>query len=153
MLRIAAFLALAVGLAACGLYDAMVDGWKHKSDVESDLELSTSMKPSVGFNWSNGRLKSVTVQFPKIYTARPLPELADMVQRSVTSHFQQKPDVIILSFALEKSDTVAQLQDRPLRIADEGARRLQAGLRASPAGAASAPAVRTSHDNALGRRG
>jgi hypothetical protein len=153
MLRIAAFLALAVGLAACGLYDAMVDGWKHKSDVEADLELSTSMKSSVGFNWSNGRLRSVTVQFPKLYTARPLPELADMVQRSVTSHFQQKPDVIILSFALGKSDTVAQLQNRPWRIADEGVRRLQAGLRASPAGAASAPAIKTSHDKALGRRG
>jgi len=79
--------------------------------------------------------------------------LAEMVQRSVTSHFQQKPDVIILSFALGKSDTVAQLQDRTLRIADEGVQRLQAGLRASPAGAASAPAIRTSHDNALGRRG
>jgi len=53
--RFAAVVALAFGIAACGAISTLVEGWKYAKAVESDLEGMTGVKPSVGFNWSNGR--------------------------------------------------------------------------------------------------
>jgi hypothetical protein len=82
MLRLAAVAALAIGLAACGMIDAMRDGLKHTRAVESDLEVSTGVKPSVGFNWHNGQLVVVTVTFPQVLETRPVRELAGLVRAS-----------------------------------------------------------------------
>jgi hypothetical protein len=60
------------------------------------------MKPQVGFNWQNGQLETVTVLFPRIYEAKPLCEVAEVVRRSVSSHFKQTPEDIVLAFSLGK---------------------------------------------------
>ena len=60
------------------------------------------MKPQVGFNWSNGGLRSVTVTFPRLYADRPLGELADMVREVVAREFKQTPDTVVLAFALKR---------------------------------------------------
>jgi hypothetical protein len=111
MFRVAALLAFAVSLAACDVISTLIDGWKYAEAVKSDLELSTGMKPEVGFNWHNGRLETVTVTFPRIYEARPLREVAEAVRRSVSSQFKQTPGDIVLAFSLGKpgSGTTAQL--------------------------------------------
>ena len=103
MIRHVAALALAAGLAACGLVDTMVDGFKHVRAVESELETSIGTKPAVGFNWNNGRLTQVTVTFPQLLDARPLRDLAETVRTAVTNEFKQTPDNIVLGFALGKS--------------------------------------------------
>jgi hypothetical protein len=103
MLRLAAVAALAIGLAACGVIDAMRDGLKHTQAVESDLEVSTGVKPSVGFNWHNGQLVVVTVTFPQVLETRPVRELAGLVRASVEKEFAQKPNDIVLGFSLGKS--------------------------------------------------
>jgi hypothetical protein len=95
MFRVAALVALVATLAAC-------DVFTNAKAVESDLEQSTGMKPEVGFNWQNGRLETVTVTFPRIYEAKPLREVADTVRRSVSSHFKQTPEDIVLAFSLGK---------------------------------------------------
>lgn len=100
MFRIAAVLALAASLAACDVISTLTDGWKYANAVERDLEQSTGMKPRVGFNWKNGRLESVTVTFLGINTAKPLPEIAAAVRRSVTTQFKQTPGNIVLAFVL-----------------------------------------------------
>src|SRR5690348_16462185 len=80
MLRFAAILAFALGLSACDVVSTVTEGFKEAKAVESELEQSTGMRPQVGFNWSNGRLVSVTVSFPRLYDGKPLGELAQAVR-------------------------------------------------------------------------
>jgi len=101
--RFAALLALALGLAGCGVISTLVEGSKYAKAVEADLESATGVRPSVGFNWSNGRLLTVTVAYPQLYERKPLAALAEIVRRSVESHFRQKPEDIVLSFSLGSS--------------------------------------------------
>jgi hypothetical protein len=100
MSRIAILLVLAISLTGCGVVDTMVDGAKHVTAVENDLQTSTGMRPRVGFRWSNGQLESVTVMFPRLYDGKPLGELATMVRRSVIRQFKQTPKDLVLAFSL-----------------------------------------------------
>ena len=86
--RFAAFVALALALAACGVISTLVEGWKYAKAVEADLESATGVKPSVGFKWENGRLLTVTVAYPQLYEKKPLAALAEIVRRSVENSFQ-----------------------------------------------------------------
>jgi hypothetical protein len=93
-------LVLAIGLAACDAVSTLTEGFKKAQAVQTDLQESTGLKPQVGFNWTNGRLVSVTVAFPGIYDKKPLSELAAIVRASITNQFQQTPETIVLSFSL-----------------------------------------------------
>jgi hypothetical protein len=100
MFRVAALVALVATLTACDMFSTLTEGPKYAKAVESDQ--STGMKPQVGFNWHDGRLETVTVLFPQIYEARPLGAVAEVVRRSVNSHFKQTPKDIVLAFSLGK---------------------------------------------------
>ena len=113
MLRLAAIVLLAIGLASCDAFNTVTEGLKHSKEIENDLAASTGMKPQVGFNWSNGRLVSVTVQFPGLYEAKPLREVAETVQASIGKHFKQTPGTVVLSFALPKADAGRTAQAAP----------------------------------------
>jgi hypothetical protein len=115
MIRIVLLLALATGLAACGVIDTFIDGWKHAKAVEADLEKSAGARPGVGFDWHNGRLTRVTVTFPGLYSKKSLPELASLVRKAVTDEFRQTPQTIVLGFALSASDgNTAALRDHAM---------------------------------------
>ena len=103
MFKYATVFALVMGLMACSMVDTLVDGFKHVSAVESALETSVGAKPSVGFNWHNGRLQQVTVTFPQLIDTKPVRELAETVRATVTKEFKQTPDNIVLGFSLGKS--------------------------------------------------
>jgi hypothetical protein len=109
--RLAALVAVALGLAACGVISTLVERWKYARAVETDLESATGVKPLVGFKWENGRLLTVTVAYPQLYERKPLAALAEIVRRSVEAHFKEKPEDIELSFSLGRSGsgTVAQV--------------------------------------------
>lgn len=100
MFRAAVLLVLAVTLSACDVVSTLREGMQQAKAVETDLEESTGVKPEVGFNWHNGRLSSVTVQFPRLYDAKPLGEVASLARAAVAKEFKQTPDRIVLSFAL-----------------------------------------------------
>ncbi|HML13092.1 MAG TPA: hypothetical protein VK456_07270 [Xanthobacteraceae bacterium] len=102
MLKIVAGLAIALGLAACDAVNTLTEGSAHARAVESDLEKATGIKPRVGFNWNNGRLTAVTVQYPSLIESQPLGELAKTVRASVSNEFKQTPDNIVLAFSLSK---------------------------------------------------
>jgi len=102
MFKIATILAFATCLAACDAFNTMTEGFKHAQAVENDLQISTGMKPQVGFNWRNGQLISVTVTFPGLYERKPLHELAEIARDSVVKNFQQTPGAIVLGFSLKK---------------------------------------------------
>jgi hypothetical protein len=101
MLR-TALLFIALALAACDAVNTVTEGAAHARAVESDLEKATGMKPRVGFNWNNGRLTSVTVQYPYIVQSQSLYDLAKTVRSSVESQFKQTPENIVLAFVLGK---------------------------------------------------
>lgn len=104
MFRIAAALvlalALALSLAACDAVNTLTEGFKHAKAVESDLEASTGVRPQVGFNWSNGRLVSVTVTYPRLIEAKPMNELAAAARDAIGKEFKQKAEHIVLAFAV-----------------------------------------------------
>jgi hypothetical protein len=102
MFRIAAVLVFVLSLAACDAVDSVTEGLNHAKAVENDLEKATGIRPKVGFNWNNGRLISVSVQFPRIYESKQLGELAETVRSSVGKEFKQTPENIVLAFALGK---------------------------------------------------
>jgi hypothetical protein len=101
MIRIAAVLLVALGLAACDAMNTMTEGFNHAKAVETDLEGSTGVRPNVGFSWNNGRLTSVTVTYPRLNETKPLPELAATIREAVTKEFKQKPERIVVAFAVE----------------------------------------------------
>jgi len=100
MFRFAALLAFTISVAACDAVNTVTEGFKYAKAVEADVEQATGVKPQVGFNWTNGRLVSVTVAFPRIYDAKPLGELADTIRASVKTQFKQTPENIVLAFSL-----------------------------------------------------
>ena len=83
MYKVIAIVVLAVGLAACGVVNTLVHGFEYAKAVEDDLEQATGLKPNVGFNWSNGRLVSVTVLASG--TLLPKPEPLEPIQGSFRS--------------------------------------------------------------------
>ena len=102
MFKIISILIVAISLAACDAVNTVTEGFKHASAVEKDIEEATGVKPTVGFNWKNGQLVSVTVAFPGIYDAKPLRELAGIIRASVSKEFQQTPESIVVAFSLGK---------------------------------------------------
>ena len=106
MFRAVILVVVACALSACDVVGVVKDGMRQAGAVEADLELSTGVKPHVGFNWSNGRLTSVTVLFPKLYEAKPLGDLAGLVRVAVTKEFKQMPETIVLSFSLDKGSSI-----------------------------------------------
>jgi hypothetical protein len=100
MFKIVAALAIALTLAACDAVNTVTEGSAHARAVESDLEKATGVKPQVGFNWRNGRLASVTVQYPGLVESQRLGDLAKTVRSSVTAQFKQTPENIVLAFSL-----------------------------------------------------
>jgi hypothetical protein len=100
MLRIATALVFALSLAACDAVNTVSEGMKHVKAVESDLEASTGVRPQVGFNWNNGRLVTVSVTYPRLLESKPLSELAAAARDAIGKEFKQKPDHIVLAFAV-----------------------------------------------------
>jgi hypothetical protein len=90
----------ALAPAACDSVNTVTEGASHARAVESDLERTTGMKPRVGFNWNNGRLVSVTVQYPRLIESERLGDLAKTVRASVSTQFKQTPENIVLTFSL-----------------------------------------------------
>src|SRR5262249_19554386 len=86
------------------------DGLKQAKAVESDLEQSVGIRPSVGFNWNNGQLRQVTVVFPGMPETMALPQGAGAVRAAVGKEFKQTPDNIMMGFSLGKGDGKTQAQ-------------------------------------------
>ena len=91
MLRIAVALVFALSLPSCDAVNTVTEGLSHAKAVEGDLDKATGVRPNVGFNWNNGRLVVVTVQYPILIKSKPLAELAEIVRSSVTTQFKQAP--------------------------------------------------------------
>ena len=102
MSRFVLLLFCAIMLAGCDALSTVTEGVKQSKAVAADLEQAIGVKPEVGFNWHNGRLVSVTVQFPRLYEDKPLNQIAGLVRETVAKDFKQTPERIVLAFAVDK---------------------------------------------------
>jgi hypothetical protein len=100
MFKIGTALIFALALAACDAVNTATEGFGHAKAVESDLEQATGVRPNVGFNWKNGQLVSVTVQYPGLVQSKGLSELAEAARASVKKQFKQTPKNLVLAFSL-----------------------------------------------------
>ena len=92
--------ALAVTLAGCSAVDTMTEGFKHSQEVAADLEKSVGSKPLVGFNWSNGSLINVSINFDGIPAGASVERIAQLSRESVSARFKQAPKQVVITFSV-----------------------------------------------------
>lgn len=93
-------LIFAASLTGCGAVDTMTEGFKHAQEVAGDLEKSVGSKPLVGFNWSNGSLTNISVNFEGIPSDMPTDQIAQLSRQSIAARFKQRPRQIVISFTV-----------------------------------------------------
>lgn len=81
--------------------DSMQQGFQHSQAVSTSIESKTGLKSAVGFQWHNGSLSSVTVNFEGIPEKHTIQELSDISKQAISAEFKQKPDHVVLSFVLK----------------------------------------------------
>lgn len=64
-----------------------MSGFKYANAAASTIEQEMGTKPQVGFDWHNGRLVSVTVQFSDLYQRKVLAELVERLRQSLIRNF------------------------------------------------------------------
>jgi hypothetical protein len=104
MKRFLAVLCLIGLLGACDAVSTLKDGLAQSEAVASDLEKSVGSKPLVGFNWNNGALTSVSVNFQGIPKDKPVAEIADLARASIKNRFKQAPQEVVLGFSIKPAD-------------------------------------------------
>jgi len=92
---------LAFSLSACDSLNTLTDGFQQSQAVASEMEKSIGSKPFVGFNWNNGSLTSVTVNFEGIPKDKAIAELAEIARVSIKKQFKQEPQQIVLGFSIK----------------------------------------------------
>ena len=98
--RIAALAVLATTLAGCEMVEVVMDGFEHCKAVSAELTKTVGVKPQVGMKWTNGRLKEVSVNFPKMIEDKPLQEVAALTRAAIAREFKERADNIELAFSL-----------------------------------------------------
>ena len=93
-------LVASASLIACDAIDTMTDGFSHSRAVSAKLESSLGLKNTVGFNWNNGSLDSVTITFAGVPSSPSLPEISVQVRQAVIAEFKQSPKAIVLAFSV-----------------------------------------------------
>ncbi|MET0549294.1 MAG: hypothetical protein ABW002_08505 [Xanthomonas sp.] len=90
---------LVLALTACGAVDTMKNAYAHSQEVAADLEKSVGSKPMVGFNWANGALVQVTVNFQGV-PHKPLDQIVQLSKDSVATRFEQAPGNVVVTFTV-----------------------------------------------------
>ncbi|WP_152237989.1 hypothetical protein [Xanthomonas sp. LMG 12460] len=88
-----------LALTACGAVDTMKNAYAHSQEVAADLEKSVGSKPMVGFNWANGSLVQVTVNFQGV-PHKPLDQIVQLSKDSVATRFEQAPGNVVVTFTV-----------------------------------------------------
>lgn len=96
-----ALLVSALLLSGCDAASTLKEGMAQSQAVASDLEKSVGSKPYVGFNWNNGTLTSITVNFEGIPGDKPVTEIADLARSAIKRQFKQEPRQIVLGFSIK----------------------------------------------------
>lgn len=93
-------LPLLVLSAGCDAVSTLQDGLKQAKTTSEKIENATGKLPSVGFNWENGRLLQVSIQFEEIPKHKTFEELSEIARKAVKSNFSQEPGEIVISVSI-----------------------------------------------------
>lgn len=93
-------LAMLLLLAGCDAVDAVKEGFKHSQAVSAELEKSLGVKSFVGFNWNNGVLTTINVNFQTLPKEHRIDEIAKDVRAAVAHEFKKAPKKITISFTV-----------------------------------------------------
>ncbi|MXV11051.1 hypothetical protein DYQ93_08390 [Xanthomonas sp. LMG 8992] len=88
-----------LALTACSAVDTVKNAYAHSREVAADLEKSVGSKPAVGFNWANGSLVQVTVNFQGV-PHKPLEQIVQLSKASVATRFEQAPGNVVVMFTV-----------------------------------------------------
>ena len=87
-------------LTGCGAVSTLTEGFKQAQEVADDLKDSVGTKPFVGFNWTNGSLSMVTVNFTGFPPGKTNEEVAACSRSAIETRFRQRPQRIVISYTL-----------------------------------------------------
>lgn len=96
-------LTLSAALVGCGAVDTLTEGLEQSQEVAADLERAVGIKPFVGFNWSNGSLVNVNVNFEGIPSGKSAEQIAQLSRQSIATRFKQPPKHVVISFTVPGS--------------------------------------------------
>jgi len=97
----ALFIIVALFIAGCDATDTIKNGLAHSKAVSVEIEKTTGLKSFVGFQWNNGSLNSVSINFESLPGNLTLSEIAKISKKAVIKEFKQEPRKIIVAFAMD----------------------------------------------------
>ncbi|CAN1210510.1 hypothetical protein TUMEXPCC7403_09965 [Tumidithrix helvetica PCC 7403] len=101
--KITLALFLCLCLFGCSLFGVLQEGMQHADAVSQDLEKALGTKPFVGFNWNNGSLTSVNIQFQGFpQKEKSLEKIGEVAKKSVMTHFKSQAEQLVISFVIKK---------------------------------------------------
>ncbi|MEE3718351.1 hypothetical protein V2H45_16545, partial [Tumidithrix elongata RA019] len=94
---------LCLCLFGCSLFGVLQESMQQADAVSQDLEKVLGTKPFVGFNWNNGSLTSVNIQFQGFpQKEKSLEKIGEVAKKSVMTHFKSKAEQLVISFVIKK---------------------------------------------------
>ena len=96
-----AALLLAAVLCGCDVVSFVKEGTAWSNDTAAAIEKQVGVRPQVGFNYNNGQLVTVTVQFGSVPSV-DVPELEKIARAAVLQSFKKEPTYLVVSFAFGK---------------------------------------------------
>jgi hypothetical protein len=102
MLRAAGIALLLVGaLCGCDVVSFVTEGLAWSNEAAAALEKQIGTKPQVSFNYKNGVLTAVTVQFRSVPPV-DLAGLERVSRAAVAQAFKREPNELVVAFVFEK---------------------------------------------------
>ena len=92
---------LILALPGCDMVSQVKEGINQSTAAAEAIEKQIGAKPEVGFNYNNGSLTTVTVQFHQAPTT-PLPEIERVARSAVVEAFKNEPGSLVIAFVYEK---------------------------------------------------
>ena len=94
-------LSIAIALCGCDVVSSVKDGIAQSTQAATAIEKQVGAKPDVGFNYHNGALTAVTIQFGSVPSMN-IVELEKVARAAVVEAFKKEPTKLVVSFVFEK---------------------------------------------------
>jgi hypothetical protein len=96
-----AALLLATVVCGCDVVSSVKEGMTWSNETAAAIEKQVGVRPQVGFNYQNGQLVTVTIQFGSVPSV-DVPELEKIARAAVLETFKKEPTYLIVSFSFPK---------------------------------------------------
>src|SRR5262249_53382965 len=101
MLRSGVALLLVILVCGCDAVSNVKELVAQSNEAERAVEQQVGAKPRIAFNWQNGRLVTVTVQFGSV-PSMGIAEVEKISREAVLAAFKQEPNNLVVAFVFPK---------------------------------------------------